>query len=218
MLTIFRGNDFTFDDNSRRVVVKFNTDLDLTGWSAKFSLLDNTKSTDDITSRIWVFQYTAEETMNFPLGRTFGKLSIYDANGDKRQVAKVIVDVVNFLPCPAVEGTIAISIDNLVSNYDALDNRPILNGKVIEGDHDAEYYDIQTPQGYDELVKRVGEISAIIDGDAPLPSLLFTSTGDPAHWFKLEVVMRDDGAGNMVPTIGVQTTDIPDESDSEASE
>ena len=218
MLTIFRGDDFSFDGDSRRVVVKFNTDLDLIGWSAKFNLLDNVKSTDDITSRTWTFQYTAEETMMLPLGRTFGKLSIYDANGDERQIAKVVVDIVDCIPCPPLEGTIAVSIDNLVVNYDLLEDKPALNGKTIEGAHDSSYYDIPSSQDYSDLIKRVDGLTKKLDGESAIGSLAFTGEGDPNHWFKMKVVMRDDGAGNMVPTIGLQTTDIPDESDSEASE
>ena len=218
MLTIYKGDDFNFDDDCRRVIIRFNTELDLTGWSAKFDLLDNQKTTDDITSLTWMFEYTAEETKAFSLGRTFGKLTLTDANGDVRQIAKVVVDIVNYIPCPPLEGTIAVSIDNLVANYDFLENKPSLNGKTIEGDQDSSYYDIPSSQDYSDLTKRVDGLTKKLDGESAIGSLAFTGEGDPYHWFKMKVVMRDDGAGNMVPTIGLQTTEIPDESDSEASE
>ena len=140
MLTIFRGDDLAFAEFNRKVCVRFNTIQDLTGWAAKFCLLDNVKQTNDISSRIWTFGYTSEETQQFPLGKTFGKLVILDSKGLVRQLAKVEVEIVNQKPEPCINGLIAISIDNVVADYTNMANKPVLNGKTIEGDHDSKYY------------------------------------------------------------------------------
>lgn len=195
MLTLFRGDDFAFAEYNRKVCVRFNTFQDLTGWSAKFVLIDNVKQTNDITSRLWTFSYTAEETQKFPLGKTYGRLTIYDSTGQMRQMAVVEVEVVCQIPEPCIDGFIAISIDNVVADYNSIGNKPELNGKPIVGSHDSAYYGLVSSD----------DIRALISGEIPISGLLFTVTGDPDNYYKMHVVMRDDGAGkgNMVPAFAL---------------
>ena len=209
MLTIFRGNDLAFAEVDRKVCVQFNTFLDLTGWTAKFYLLDTVKSCDDISSRLWTFGYTADETQNFPLGKTFGKLVVLDQSEQIRQMAKVEVDIVNKKFDPCIAGTIAISVDNVIADYNKIANKPILNGKVIEGDHTSKYYSLVPIEDFNSLVKRVDEIdpettiNSLVHGLIPITRLLFEAEGDNDNYYRLQVVMRDDGAGNMLPALAL---------------
>lgn len=280
MLTLFRGDDLAFAEFDRKVCVRFNTCQDLTGWAAKFCLFDNVKYTADISSRIWTFGYTAEETQVFPLGKTFGKLLIFDQCGRIRQIAKVEVEIVNQKLEPCIAGTIAISVDNVVADYRNMGNKPVLNGKVIEGEHDSKYYgladyesiaqfqglsdtvqmmsatvtdqgaaiannyvklveleekvDHLTPGGggdVEEVKQRLNEeieariiadhslgnridneaqareqaINGIVDGTTPISKLLFTAEGDNENFYRIQVVLRDDGAGGVLPALALDT-------------
>lgn len=150
MLTLFRGDDLAFAEYDRKVCVRFNTCQDLTGWAAKFCLLDNIKQTTDISSRLWTFGYTAEETQLFPLGKTFGKLVILDSTGKVRQLAKVEVEVTNQKLEPCIGGLIAISIDNVIADYTNIGNKPVLNGKTIEGSHNSDYYGLASKEDVEQ--------------------------------------------------------------------
>lgn len=309
MLTLFRGDDLAFAEFDRKVCVRFNTCQDLTGWAAKFCLFDNVKYTADISSRIWTFGYTSEETQVFPLGKTFGKLLILDQCGRIRQMAKVEVEVVNQKLEPCIAGTIAISVDNVVADYRNMGNKPVLNGKIIDGEHNSQYYgladyesiaqfqglsdtvqmmsatvadqgeaiannyvklvelkekvDHLTPGGggdVEEVTQRLNAeiasritgddalgaridaevtarqeadeqlaqsimsekrvleqaitqeaqareqaITAIADGSTPISKLLFVAEGDNDNFYRIQVVMRDDGAGGVLPALALDT-------------
>lgn len=304
MLTIFRGNDLAFAECNRKVCVRFNTCLDLTGWSAKFYLVDNVKQTDDISSRIWTFGYTEEETSVFPLGKTFGKLVVFDSTGKVRQMAKVEVEIVNQIFEPVMEGLIAISVDNVLADYSILSNKPLLNGKVIEGAHDSDYYGIPSDEEINNISEKVDLLSEKVEsqeerivsaeekletlagnleseartraqadeslghaisnglseeadarniaieeaknelgdeietvrtevekektereesfasltgGTMPISKLLFTADGDDENYYRIQVVMRDDGAGNMLPALALDAVPRHDD-DSDSSD
>ena len=140
MLYIFRGDDIAFAEYDRRICIRLDTFKDLTGWSAKFKLVDNEKVFTDISSRLISFGYTAEETSEFPLGKTYGKLTIYDSKGQIRQMVQVDVEILNKVPEAGIGGTIAVSVDNVIADYNNIGNKPSINGVTIEGDHDSAYY------------------------------------------------------------------------------
>lgn len=171
MLTIFRGDDLAFAEFNRKVCVRFDTIQDLTGWSATFSLLDDVKHTNDISSRIWTFGYTAEETQKFPLGKTFGKLTIFDSQGRIRQMSRVEAEIVNKRFEPCIAGLIAISIDNVIADYSQMGNKPILNGKTIEGSHDGAYYGLADAAAIEAVAEKaeqnaqhIAELSQSVQG------------------------------------------------------
>lgn len=171
MLTIFRGDDLAFAEFNRKVCVRFDTIQDLTGWSATFSLLDDVKHTNDISSRIWTFGYTAEETQKFPLGKTFGKLTIFDSQGQIRQMSRVEAEIVNKKFEPCIAGLIAISIDNVIADYSQISNKPILNGKTIEGSHDGAYYGLADAAAIEAVAEKaeqnaqhIAELSQSVQG------------------------------------------------------
>ena len=179
MLTIFRGDDPAFAEYDRKVCVRFDTFNDLTGWSAKFSLLDTVKETDDISSRIWTFGYSAEETEAFPFGRTFGKLLVIDSKGNLRQMARVEVEIVNKKCEPCIAGFIAISVDNIISDYSLIGNKPSINGKTVEGEQDGAYYGLASQQEIDALDARVRALEDDSDSES-----------DPSHEAEIEELRR----------------------------
>ena len=309
MLTIFRGDDLAFAEYDRKVCVRFNTCQDLTGWAAKFCLYDNVKQTADISSRLWTFGYTAEETQVFPLGKTFGRLVVLDQSGQIRQMAKVEVEVVNQKLEPCIAGFIAISVDNVIADYNNMGNKPVLNGKTIEGIHDSAYYGLADaesvaqfqglsdtvqamsatvadqgaaiannfvqlnvlkervdnidPTDYSAQINALSQritaeestrasadsnlmnsivneqnaraedienaktemqdnihtaVSAIADGVTPISKLLFAAEGDTENYYRIQVVMRDDGDGNLQPALALDAVPVQDsESEEESS-
>lgn len=194
MLTIFRGDDMVSTESTRRICVLFNTCLDMTGWTAKFCLFDNVKSTTDISSHVWKFGYSSEETQRFPLGETFGKLIVFDKSGYVRRMVKVKVEVVTQKYDPCIAGTIEISVDTVITDYKNLTNKPILNGIEIDGSHDAQYYGLVDNAAIEKVV------DDIAGGVTPISKLLFEVEGDSDNYYRIYVVMRDDGAGGQTPT------------------
>lgn len=296
MLTLFRGDDMAFAEFDRKVCVRFNTCQDLTGWAAKFCLYDNIKQTADISSRIWTFGYTSTETQVFPLGKTFGRLLVVDPTGQVRQISKVEVEVVNQKLEPCIAGFIAISVDNVLADYNNMGNKPVLNGKVIEGIQDSAYYGLADAAKVTELEEKVDsivdqgaqieelstrlttEISAresadteliqnlnaekeareesdeslsegisaeatiranadnelasqiiaerqaredaivaLTDGTTHISKLLFVAEGDPDNFYRIQVVMRDDGGGGMLPVLALDAVPRDDSSSDESS-
>lgn len=145
MLTIFRGDDTSYGDFERKVCIYIKTTQDLTGWTASFQLVDNIKTFPDLTSGYVAFSYTAEETNEFPLGQTYGILKIRDSKGQTRTLKKIEVDVQNQIPL-ADAGVIAVSADNVLSDYNSIGNKPSINGVVIEGAHDGAHYGLASAE------------------------------------------------------------------------
>lgn len=265
MLTIFRGDDMAFAEFDRKVCIRFNTCHDLTGWAAKFCLYDNVKMTQDVSSRIWTFGYSAEETQVLPLGKTFGRLIVIDPTGQVRQMSKVEVEVVNQKLEPCIAGYIAISVDNVIADYNNMGNKPSINGKIVEGEHDSEYYGLASKELVDSLadlpvrmdtltgkvsaldenvsnlssrieeetiarervdrelsesitaerVSRENAIANVTEGATPITRLLFVADGDDENYYRIQVVMRDDGSGSMVPALALDTVPRDNEEVSE---
>lgn len=259
MLTIFRGDDMAFAEFDRKVCVRFNTCQDLTGWAAKFCLYDNVKMTADISSRIWTFGYTSTETQVFPLGKTFGRLLVVDPTGQVRQISKVEVEVVNQKLEPCIAGFIAISVDNVLADYNNMGNKPVLNGKVIEGIQDSAYYGLADAtelkaleEKVDHIVDHGAEIEALqeglanetaaredadsvlsesiinetnarnsaltnlVEGRTLISKLLFEAEGDADNYYRIQVVMHDDGAGTLIPTLALDAVPRTDTSTDES--
>ena len=246
MLTLFRGDDMAFAEFDRKVCVRFNTCQDLTGWAAKFCLYDNIKQTADISSRIWTFGYTSTETQVFPLGKTFGRLLVVDPTGQVRQISKVEVEVVNQKLEPCLAGFIAISVDNVLADYNNMGNKPVLNDKVISGIHDSAYYGLADAEKVKELEEKIDSIvdhgaeieelsenlatetlqrieaderlssrmTNIINGAAPINKLLFEAEGDTENFYRIQVIMRDDGTGKLLPALALDAVPREDSSDS----
>lgn len=164
MLYIFRGDDIAFSEYDRRICIRLDTFKDLTGWTARFNLVDNEKVFPDISSHLITFGYTSDETAAFPLGRTYGKLTIFDARGQIRQIVQVDVEVCNKIPEPGICGTIAVSIDNVLADYNNMGNKPTINGMKVEGHHDGHYYRLANLDDLNAQAEMVAIHSAQIEG------------------------------------------------------
>ena len=161
MIRIFRGDDVAFSKFDRRVCVYINTFDDLTGWTASFELYDNVKSFSDISAGCFSFGYSAAETQAFPLGQTYAKLSLVDANGKTRVCKKIEVEVQNTIAMQDC-GSIAVSTDVVFSDYSQMGNLPTLNGKKIEGNHDSGYYGLASQEQSDATANLVAMQAAAI--------------------------------------------------------
>ena len=189
MLRIVRGNDFAFVGHDRQLCIRFGTDMDLTGWSAKFQVQDVVKETNDISSRIWTFGFTAEETYRLSLGWTYAKLIMTDPNGHVRQVTKAEVEVVTPM-------NIDIAMENVVADYHFLTNKPRINGRVVDGCHGSEYYRIPSEDRLND------KIMGILEGYKPFSRIKMKDSDGKTY--AIRIVKRDDGSGRLVPTFAIE--------------
>lgn len=78
-IKITQGDDTNALGNS--IVFTLNTDLDLSGYTAAFQVIDVRKTWSDITSKELTLVLSKEETAKLPVGTHLGALKIYDASG-----------------------------------------------------------------------------------------------------------------------------------------
>lgn len=191
MLRIVRGNDFAFVGHDRQFCIRFRTHMDLSGWSAKFQVQDVVKETSDISSHIWTFGFTAEETNKLSLGWTYAKLIMVDPNGHVRQVTKAEVEVVTPM-------NIDIAMENVVADYHCLINKPRINGRVVDGCHGSDYYRIPSEDRLND------KIMGILEGYNPFSRIKMKDSDGKTY--AVRIVKRDDGTGHLVPTFSIEET------------
>lgn len=81
-ILIHKGNSTVFGDCQEFLTFTIDTDLDLTGWTAKFTLGWFTKEISDITTKSFEIILTAEDTKQLMLGSQYGSIILTDANGN----------------------------------------------------------------------------------------------------------------------------------------
>ena len=94
MVTIYRGEDTDFADASP-ITVKIDTEIDLTGFTAKLYFGNVVKEfgSDEVETKELKFNFTAEESDGFFPGRGFATVKVYDTEGRVAILNKFIIDV-----------------------------------------------------------------------------------------------------------------------------
>ena len=88
-ITIIQGDDTNFlGDQS--LVINFNTDIDLSGFTATFSLGDVTLTYGDLSGKNFEVILSDEITSNLKLGKQYGELKLIDREQRIRTVTSVI--------------------------------------------------------------------------------------------------------------------------------
>ena len=94
-IRIIRGNDTTFA-NMPPIKIKMNTKADLSGYTATYTFGSNVKTytEEEVASKELTLAYTAEETLTFFPGRGFGFLVLFDPQGRRATVWRIVMNVV----------------------------------------------------------------------------------------------------------------------------
>jgi hypothetical protein len=98
---IVKGDDTFLNGVDLLGAIKLNTDLDLTGWKAKFTYQSAVLEFDNLTEKVIQPRFTANQTASFNIGTFYATLILYDAQGHKQTqftnlpykvIAKVVRD------------------------------------------------------------------------------------------------------------------------------
>ena len=92
-ITIIQGDDTNFLDD-QFVVVNFNTDIDLSGFTATFTLGDVTLTYGNLSGKTFEIILSSEITSNLKIGKQYGELKLIDNNDRIRTVSSIIPFIV----------------------------------------------------------------------------------------------------------------------------
>ena len=87
---IHKGDSTIFADSKKFLTFSIETDLDLTGWTAKFVLGYITKEITDISSKSFEVVLTANETNKLKYGSANGAVILMDNEGNAKTVVNTI--------------------------------------------------------------------------------------------------------------------------------
>lgn len=90
VIQIHKGDSTVFADVKKFLTFTISTELDLTGWSAKFILGYITKEFSDITSKSFEVALSAQETSQLRYGFQNGAVIIMDSEGNTKTVVNTI--------------------------------------------------------------------------------------------------------------------------------
>ena len=88
-ITIIKGDDTNFV-NDQFIVINFNTDIDLSGFTATFSLDNITLTYGDLSSKTFEIILSNEITSNLKIGKQYGELKLIDTQNRVRTITSVI--------------------------------------------------------------------------------------------------------------------------------
>lgn len=87
---IHKGDSTTFADVTKFLTFNIETDLDLTGWTAKFTLDFVTKEINDISTKSFDVILTAQDTKRLRTGVQYGSIILTDENGNIKTIVNTI--------------------------------------------------------------------------------------------------------------------------------
>lgn len=90
-ILIHKGDDTIFADCQHFLTFNIETDLDLTGWKAKFVLGLITKEISDISSKQFEIILSSEDTKTLRLGSQCGQIILTDSNGNIKTITNSIL-------------------------------------------------------------------------------------------------------------------------------
>lgn len=134
MIQLYSGDDSDFA-GLNQIVITIETDLTLTGYTGCFYFLGVEKAltTAEVAAKRATISFTSQETAGFTLGQNFGKLVLWDADGKKAAVSRVLVEVLSHRECA---GTASEEISVIIENqydYEKSRNKPSINGVTVQG-------------------------------------------------------------------------------------
>lgn len=92
-ITIIQGDDTNFLGD-QFVVVNFNTEIDLSGFTATFTLGDVTLTYGDLSGKSFEIILSSEITSNLKIGKQYGELKLIDRSQRIRTVTSIIPFIV----------------------------------------------------------------------------------------------------------------------------
>lgn len=94
MIEIYRGEDTDFA-GAEPIEVKIDTELDLTGYTAKvlFGNVVKEFGPEEVETKTLGLVYSAEETAGFFPGKGFAVVKVYDTDGRVAILKKFVIDV-----------------------------------------------------------------------------------------------------------------------------
>lgn len=87
---IHKGDSTIFADVTKFLTFNIETDLDLTGWTAKFTLDFVTKEITDISSKSFDVILTTQDTKRLRTGVQYGSITLTDGNGNIKTIVNTI--------------------------------------------------------------------------------------------------------------------------------
>lgn len=90
-ILIHKGDDTIFAECQHFLTFNIETDLDLTGWKAKFVLGWITKEISDISSKQFEIILSSEDTKKLRLGSQCGQIILTDSNGNIKTITNSIL-------------------------------------------------------------------------------------------------------------------------------
>ena len=94
MVFIYRGEDTDFA-GAEPILIKIDTELDLTGYTAKLMFGSVVKSygPDDVGAKVLPLVFSAAESSGFFPGRGYATIHVYDTEGRTAILKKFVIDV-----------------------------------------------------------------------------------------------------------------------------
>ena len=90
-ILIYKGDDTIFANVNKFLTFNLETDLDLTGWQAKFILGSITREINDISSKSFEVILSSEETKNLRFGSQSGSIVLTDSKGHIKTITNSIL-------------------------------------------------------------------------------------------------------------------------------
>lgn len=146
-LELFKGDDTDFSLN-QAICIKLVTDYDLAGCTAHVKFYDYEQTFYPIVDKKLPLSFPSSATSKFPLGRGTAKIWLTEPDPEgagtrRRTVANdlkiLVTNNIDILSRKDISYTMLLRYD-----YNDLGSKPMLNGKVIEGDHTDDYYGIKS--------------------------------------------------------------------------
>ena len=94
MIAIYRGEDTCFA-GAEPIPIKIDTELDLTGFTAKlyFGSIVKEFDSEEVATKQLALSFTAEETSSFFPGQGFAIVKVFDTEGRVAVLKKFVIDV-----------------------------------------------------------------------------------------------------------------------------
>ena len=162
MIFIHKNDSTVFADQDKFLTFHIKTDLDLTGWKAEFVLCSVKKIIENISTKTFDVILSSKDTSRLYYGNPCGELRLIDKKGNIKTIANNIPfcvtneivenesQVIDLDIPESAEIQISVSYQapaaGGTTNYEELENKPLINGVELTGDKSLDELGIQ-PKG-----------------------------------------------------------------------